>query len=195
MLAIDKVESVKQILEQRRFAVQNAMLERGISALFMYGMSSYAASGAVGHGYIRYLTDWTGRFGASALILPAQGRPTLLIPSGHDQLYVNESFPWVEKGVVETPPNYGKLARRIIGHPKGAVGLVGPGDFSSSVYRGLTEGNDAEFVDATEILDNMRMTKDDFELARHRRAAQISDRMFERLSRFFRSSRVRLGAL
>ena len=179
---ISELETLDQVLERRRIAVQRAMAERGITVLFMYGLSSYAASGALGHGYIRYLHRLHDPgSAASAMILPAEGLPTLLVPSGFDQIFIRESIPWVEQAIAESPANYGKLARQLIGSPNGAVGLIGQGDYSSSVYRGLIEGNDAEFRDATEILDEMRAIKDDFELSRHRRAAEISDRMYERL--------------
>ena len=179
---IAEAEKLDQVLERRRIAVQRTMAERNLSALFMYGISSYAGSGAAGHGYIRYLTDWTARFAPSALILPAEGRPTLLIPSGYDGLYVNAAFPWVEKGIPETPPNYGKLARQVIGQPKGKVGLIGQGDFPSAVYTAASpKVTTSSLRMPPTSWTGMRAIKDDFEMSRHRRAAEISDLMYERL--------------
>jgi Xaa-Pro aminopeptidase len=145
-------------------------------------MSSYGGSGATGQGYVRYLTDWTGRFGPSVVILPAERRPTLLVPSGHDELYIKEAFPWVERGLVEGPANYGKVARRILEQEaKGAIGLVGEADLPRRFYHDLVDNNALEFPAADALLDSLRLTKDSFELDRHRRAAQLSDHMLERL--------------
>ena len=170
------------IFEKRRRAVQQAMAANGLAAIVAYGMSSYAGSGATGHGYIRYLTDWTSRFGPSVMIQPIHSRPTLLVPSGHDGLYVAESFPWVEKGLVESPANYGTLVRQLLGRSTtGTVGLVGQADLPRRFYQDLVESNGLEFKAADDIIDALRLTKDDHELERHQRAAQISDQMLARL--------------
>ena len=176
------METREQVFERRRLAVQRAMAENDLSALVLFGQSSYAGSAAAGHGNIRYLTDWTGRFAPSVLIMPAEGLPTVVAPSGHDKMFLDEAFPWVGTALIEWPANYGKLVRKLIGKPKGAVGLVGQGDFPLAFYRGLVEGNDdVVFKDATDVVESLRITKDEFELARHRQAAQISDLMYKRL--------------
>ncbi len=182
--------TVSPDFEKRQRAVQEAMRAEGLSGLVAFGLSSYSGSGSSAHGYTRYLTGWTGRFAASMLLLPAKGLPTLLVPSAHDVMYVQQSFPWVGHCLAEAPRNYGKLGRRILqdwGCQK--VGLVGSGEMPHPVYQDLVGNPDGcSFTLSDAIIDAMRLVKDPSEIAYHRQAAAISDQMLgvlrERLSSF-----------
>lgn len=168
---------------RRQVAVRAAMQEVGLSALVLFGMSSYAGLGSIAHGYIRYLTGWTSRFSASMLILPLDGSPTLLVPSATDVLYVGESFPWIERCVSASPRDYGKLARdELLGLGAQSVGVVGLAEMPQSIYHELVGGGLLpSFAVADHLIDSLRAVKDPVEIELHRRAAHISDEMLARL--------------
>lgn len=177
-----KLDERVSLFERRRHSVQEAMKGQGISVIVAHGLSSYAGSGATGHGYVRYLTDWTSRFGASVIIQPLKGLPTLIVPSAHDAQYIEESFPWVERGLAESPPNYGALVHKILTTLEPMiVGLVNQGDMPRRFYQDMVSDNEWQLTVADDIIDRLRANKDGHEIERHRTAARISDAMFVRL--------------
>ena len=159
------------------------MAREDLSAIAAFGLSSYAGSGSSAHGYIRYLTGWTGRFGPSMLLMPQDGDLTLIVPSAHDGLYLSESFPWVGQCYVESTGRYAALTRRLLleaGVER--VGLVGASDMPAPVHGELMRPDGGlKFLPADRLLDELRLVKDSDEIALHRQAACIADEMLHTL--------------
>lgn len=166
---------------QRR--IQARMGEEGLSALVVFGHSSYVALGTSTSGYVRYLTGWTSRFAPSMIVLPVEGDPTLIVPGAHDALFVAEAFPWIKRCLAESPRSYGTLARRILeSNGVGRVGIVGLAEMPYPVFTDLREGRDeGSLVAADYLLDEARAVKDPDEIEKHREAARISDEMLSAL--------------
>jgi Xaa-Pro aminopeptidase len=173
----------------RRRRVRAAMVERGLQALVVFGTPSASAVYTGSHGHLRYLADWSDRFSPSMLLLPAEGRPTLIVPSGLSVRAARAATALADVRA-ESAGNFGRLAARWIGEQGLApaeVGLVGGGEMPYPMRRDL-EGalGGRELPSADDILTELRKVKGPEELAIIRAAAHLSDLMH---AAFLRESR------
>lgn len=143
---------------------------------------------------VRYFTNYTPVFETTAILIPAESEPMLLIgpetvalikPYSKLQnfrklLEFRESsdpeYPDIKHDTFEqvfSEINGGKKPQRI--------GLIGTNVMTVQVYEGIVAAaKGAELVKSDDLLRKMRMLKSDEELAMMRRAAQIAQRGFER---------------
>ena len=177
----------------RRRRVRKAMAERGLKALVIVANPSAAAVYTGSHGHLRYLADWSDRFGPSLLFLPDEGDPALIVPSGLS-VGAAQAATGLRGVRAESPTNFGRLAAQWIserGLDPHEVGLVGGNEMAYPARRDLERAlGGRELPAADEILTALRLVKGPEELAILREAARLSDLMH---AAFIRESR-RAGA-
>ena len=177
-------------LERRWNAIRAAMKERRIDVLVMQNNNDFMG------GYVKYFTDVPATHGyPGTVIFPRDDRMTVIIQSrfGDDQ---------------QLPPEgdgYRRGAKRILGAPYfvsahytltydanlaeqamasyagGTIGLVGRGTLPVSFVESLRSGklSSCTFVDATEMVDQIKVIKSDEEIGHIRCTAAMQDAAME----------------
>ena len=177
-------------LERRWNAIRAAMKERRIDVLVMQNNNDFMG------GYVKYFTDVPATHGyPGTVIFPRDDRMTVIIQSrfGDDQ---------------QLPPEgdgYRRGVKRILGAPYfvsahytltydanlaeqamasyagGTIGLVGRGTLPVSFVESLRSGklSSCTFVDATEMVDQIKVIKSDEEIGHIRRTAAMQDAAME----------------
>ena len=177
-------------LERRWNAIRAAMKERRIDVLVMQNNNDFMG------GYVKYFTDVPATHGyPGTVIFPRDDRMTVIIQSrfGDDQ---------------QLPPEgdgYRRGVKRILGAPyfvsahytltydanlaeqamasyaSGTIGLVGRGTLPVSFVESLRSGklSSCMFVDATEMVDQIKIIKSDEEIGHIRRTAAMQDAAME----------------
>ena len=168
--------------ERRRHAVREAMGERDLDLLLIYGADRERKQQN-----LRYLTNWTDPFYAY-LVFPLRREPTLLNGLSTHTLFaksvsVVEDTRWGTSDLAE-----GVCARiHELGLEKARIGIVGleslfqvtiPVDHHRTILRELPQ---AQFEDATELLEDIRAVRSEEELAVLEEAAQMTDQAMEAL--------------
>jgi Xaa-Pro aminopeptidase len=171
----------QQELQRRYAAVRTKMKEKDLEVLLVSGLRFVAATG-----YLRYLSNWAEPFGGEVLIFPLQGSPTFLARTGERALLLKQ-FLGIEALVGST----GAQAAQALKNPGyKRVGLCGLKTMVAEFYVQLTEAMPgAEFVEASDILDEVRMIKSEEELALVKRSANLTDAALQVFSALARSGR------
>lgn len=173
-------------LERRWAAVRKAMEERGIDALLMQNNNDYMG------GYVKYFTDLPATHGyPQTVIFPRSDDMTVIIQSkfGDDQ-QLPPGGNWLRRGVkrVLGAPYFSSAlytlaydaehaATALEPYARGTVGLVGRGTLPVSMIEHLRGGRFASttFVDATDMVDRIKVIKSEEEWAHIRRTAAVQD--------------------
>ena len=169
-------------LERRWAALRAAMERAGIDVLLMQNNNDHMG------GYVKYVTD-----------LPAtNGYPTTVVFPKDDLMTIVRQGPFggessgdaIRRGVkrVLTTPSYAschytkgydpELAGRALApYAKGTIGLVGTYQMSYALVDELKRGpcSSAKFVDASNLVDEIKVIKSAEELALCRRTAALQD--------------------
>ena len=173
-------------LERRWSAVRAAMKERGIDVLLMQNNNDFMG------GYVKYFTDMPASHGyPQTVVFPADGAMTVIVQSrfGEDQELPREGN-WLRPGVkrVLGAPYFSsayysivydaELAEKALTpYAHGTVGLVGRGTLPVSMIDHLKSGrlSGARFVDASDMVDRIKVIKSEDEWAHIRRTAAVQD--------------------
>lgn len=173
-------------LERRWTAVRKAMEARGIDVLVMQNNNDFMG------GYIKYFTDLPATNGyALSAIFPRDEAMTIISqgPFGMDRMLPPEGD-GVRRGVkrVMASPSYASapftkendagLAEKALEAYSGAtIGLVGtacmPAAFVDHLHRGKL--SNATFVEASDMVDEIKAIKSEEEIAAMRRTAEMQD--------------------
>lgn len=170
----------RAVLEARLSSLQAWMVERGLQALVVFGHGSALAMATRSHGNLRYLLDWDAEYAQSAMVLPAQGAPSLVVANVFSVMRAREQA-WISDVRFGKGPG---LAKEVIGLlPAGAsrVGIVGREEIPLAVWDELVNAGASGWIDCSPELARRRATKDAIEIAYHREAGRICDEIFERL--------------
>jgi Xaa-Pro aminopeptidase len=171
----------------RRFReIRKRMQEKGIDVLILYGDSG---SNNSNHANIKYVSNYQDPV-SSYVVFPREGEPSLHISN---RLYLPHAklmsiFPRTD--AVDYNPG-GSVESRIreLGLEKGTIGLVG---LRGILYGSLPFGpvdhwhkafTSASFVDATDLLAEVRLIKSREELTWFRKGAALTDMAFEALGK------------
>lgn len=171
----------------RRFReIRKRMQEKGIDVLILYGDSG---SNNSNHANIKYVSNYQDPV-SSYVVFPREGEPSLHISN---RLYLPHAklmsiFPRTD--AVDYNPG-GAVESRIreLGLEKGTIGLVG---LRGILYGSLPFGpvdhwhktfTSASFVDATDLLAEVRLIKSREELTWFRKGAALTDMAFEALGK------------
>jgi Xaa-Pro aminopeptidase len=177
-------------LERRWAAVRAAMEAEGIDVLLMQGNQDFMG------GYVKYFTDLPATNGYTVTVtFPREEGMTMISqgPFGMDRQLPLEGD-GIRRGVkrVLTTPSYvsahytndydSQLAEKALeGYSGATIGLVGTGSISYALVDYLKRGrfSNARFVDASELVDRIKVIKSPEEIALIRRTAAMQDLAME----------------
>lgn len=180
---------VTRELERRWAAVRVAMKAQGINALLMQNNNDFMG------GYVKYFTDLPATHGyPQTVIFPAEESMTVIIQShfGDDQELPREGH-WLRRGVRRvlgapyftsayyTLPYDAEHAEKALApYARGTIGLVGRGSLPVSMMDHLRNRFPAaKFVDASDMVDRIKVIKSADEIAHIRRTAAVQDGAIE----------------
>ncbi|MFH0848579.1 MAG: M24 family metallopeptidase [archaeon] len=182
----------KAELERRWSGFRKRMAEQGIDYLVAQSQNRYVG------GYFRYFTDIPGVNYLITCVFPLDGEMTLIghgapkvsppLPDdmGVKQRITNVTFPntWWEQGL-DPEAAVGVMSQT---KPK-KIGMVGLGNMSAALYEGIrTRMPNVELVNASNLVEEMRMVKSEDELKLLRQAAYMHEKSYE-----FEKNAVRPG--
>ncbi|MDP7650257.1 MAG: M24 family metallopeptidase [Rhodospirillales bacterium] len=188
MLTVDPA-----VFEARLGEVENVLAGEDISALVVYAQGSALGWAGRMHGYLRFLSDWDSHHYSSVLIVIPGVEPVVLTPNKFLHYLAAERTHLTD---VRYAPvlDFGREIVTVLkaaGLGLGRVGYIGRSETPVPVWEDLVAGlGEAEWVDVSPHLDRMRMVKDEGQLAFHRRAAEICDKMCEGLGPKLRSGKA-----
>jgi Xaa-Pro aminopeptidase len=156
------------------------MREKQLDLLLVSGIRFVAATG-----YLRYLTNWAEPFGGEVLIFPVEGSPLFLARTAERVLVIQE-FLGIEATAGSTAAHAASQLR------KGGcrkVGLCGLKTMTAEFYVQLIAAlPGVEFIDTSDLLDEVRWIKSEEELDWIRESANLTDTAYQVFC-----SRVRTG--
>ncbi len=177
----------KEEYDRRFREIRSRMAEKGIDGLIIYGDSG---SNNGNHANVKYVSNYADPI-SSYVVFPRDGEPSLHMSN---RLYLPYAklmsiFPRTTEAVDYDPA--GAIERRIreLNLERGVIGLVGlRGILHASIpYGPLSHWQkvfaEASFVDATDILGEVRLIKSKEELQWFRKGAALTDRAFEALAK------------
>jgi len=168
-------------LKRRYDLVRKGMKERGLEVLLVSGIRFVAATG-----YLRYLTNWAEPFGGEVLVFPVEGNPIFLARTAERVLVVRH-FLGIEATVGSTAAHAANQLRKV-GCRK--VGLCGLKTMVAEFYVQLTAAlPDVEFIDTSDILDEVRWIKSEEELVWIRKSANLTDVAYQVFCSLVRAGR------
>ena len=184
-------------LERRWKAVRERMAAKGISHLVVQSQQRFVG------GYFRWFTDLPGNNYHITAVFPVDEEMTIIghgAPAPATPITPPE---WALRGVKErinTPafPNVwwedawdAEKAVEVIKRRKpNAVGLVGLGNMSAALYENLKKGlQGVDVVNATDLVDEVRMVKSEEEIKLHREAAYLHEMSYEVAKKAIRPGR------
>src|SRR4030042_4114187 len=171
----------QQELQRRYNAVRAKMKERGLEVLIVSGIRFVA-----GAGYLRYLTNWAEPFGGEVLVFPYEGTPTFLARTAERALIV-QNLLGLQATAGSTAAHAADVLRKR-GYKQ--VGLCGLQTMLAEFYVQLTGAmRDIEFIEASSILDEVRMFKSEEELEWVKKSANLTDVAFQVFSSLVRTGR------
>ena len=135
-------------------------------------------------GFVRYLSNYSILLYGALIIFPRHGEAKFLAPSPLQE-YWTKRLSWIKD--VEISPIFGEgLVKNLkaMGLSKGKLGLINDKIMSADTYSALIKNcPDATIVDATNILEQIRMVKSQKEQQLSRISAKIADLSFEVLAK------------
>jgi Xaa-Pro aminopeptidase len=159
------------------------MAAQGLDGLIVIGNGQITQKG-----YVKYLTNYRSMLYNIVVIFPIEGEVRLLVPSPVQE-YWGGILSWI-KNVEEQVPNLNESLSRSLQEmrlSKGRLGLINTKIISADTYLSLTRDfPDSTMVDATPILDEIRMIKSRGEQELVRTAANLADLSFKVLSEILR---------
>ena len=164
--------------------VRKQMEKRGFDALVIYSSQGSLRFGQRGH--VMYLSNYEPYFGDTMMVLPQDEKSGALLntTSGFQPL----DCTWVEE--IELSANFvdnaRKYLRRIeLNKPK--IGIVGEYSMSPALYACFQQETAFSRVEpASDIIENERIVKSDWELQCIREASRIAKKGIEAAARFAR---------
>ena len=173
-MALDLME------RDRRYGfVREKMAAQGLDALVLISNSQINQKG-----FVRYLTNYRHILYNLVVIFPLKGEEKLLVPSPV-QKYWAGMLSWI-KNIEEQVPSLNEVLSRNLkdmGLSKARIGLINEKTMPADTYLSLTRNfPGASIVDATSIIEELRMVKTPSEQELVRAAAALADLSFERLS-------------
>ena len=158
----------------------------GLAALVVFGQGSALGNASRSHGNLRFLLDWDADAAPSALVLPIEGKPSLAVANIFAALRAEE-HPLLEQVRFGKGSSFADAVLDLI--PRGAsrIGIAGRDEVPVSVWSSLVSRGAGDWTSCEPELGRMRALKDEIQLAYHRQAAKICDRLFEELGPALRS--------
>lgn len=176
----------KEEYDRRFREIRMRMQEKGIDVLILYGDSG---SNNSNHANVKYVSNYQDPV-SSYVVFPLKGEPSLHISNRLYLPYAKRMSILPRTDAVDYNPGGAVESRlRELGLEKGTIGLVG---LRGILYGSLPFGpldhwhktfGSASFVDATDILADVRLIKSREELTWFRKGAALTDMAFEGLEK------------
>lgn len=180
------------LLKERMDTLESQLRKQGMNYLVVFSNGSSSGTANRTHGYLRYLCDWDSLSAPSVLVLRLGKTPTILVPNGYLQRLAMEKL-WFDDIRKVSPKKLGPEVVSILKPLVSAgdkVGFIGRSETPAPLYDALLQGlSGIEWIQADRIVDELRTIKDPVAITFHRRAAEISDAMFETLTREVRKGK------
>ncbi len=186
-------------LERRWTAVRERMAAKKVDYLVFQSQQRYVS------GYFRWFTDIPAANFSITAVFPLDGGMTILShgapapapPSGppswalrntNDEVIDTPFFPnvwWQDAWNAE------KAVEVMLRKKPKTVGLVGLGNMSAALSENLKKGlPNVNFINATDLVDEVRMVKSEEEIKLHREAAYLHEMSYEAAKRAIRPGRL-----
>jgi Xaa-Pro aminopeptidase len=165
--------------DRRYGLVREKMATQGLDALVVIGNAQINQKG-----FVKYLTNYRSILYNLVVIFPLQGEPRLLVPSPV-QKYWAGLLSWISRIEEEVPGLNEALANHLrdMGLSKARLGLINDRIMPADTYLSLIKGfPDASIVDATSIIEELRMIKTAGEQELVRTSAALADLSFHVLA-------------
>lgn len=174
-------------LERRWKALRERMAARGIDYLVVQSQQRYVG------GYFRWFTDLPGANYPNTAIFPKDDAMTIIGHGPAAPAPPANPPDWALRGVKEkinTPAftnvwwedawDAEKAVEVIMRTKPKTVGLVGMGNMSAALHAHLLQGlKGVSIINATDLVDEVRMVKSEEEIMLHREAAYMHEMSFE----------------
>ena len=165
--------------------VRKQMEKRGFDALIIYSCPGSLRFGQRGH--VVYMSNQEPYYSDTMMVLPQDEKSGALLEI-EDAEYFASDYTWVEE--IELSANHVDTARkylRKIGLKKPKIGIVGEYSMSPSLYACFQKESAFSQVEpASDIIENERIVKSDWELQCIREASRIAKEGIEAAARFAR---------
>jgi len=192
-----------QELQRRWAAVRERMAARGIDSLVVQSQQRFAG------GYFRWFTDLPGANFPVSAVFPLDDDMTIIAHGSAAPMPPSNPPEWSLRGVKErinTPamPNVwwedawdAEKAVEVMRRRKPqTVGLVGLGNMSGAMYANLCKGLEGvNIVNASDLVDEVRMVKSGEELRLHREPAYLHEMGYAVAKRLIRPGRTAAEAM
>jgi Xaa-Pro dipeptidase len=162
--------------DRRYGLVRQKMAAQGLDALVVIGNAQINQKG-----FVKYLTNYRSILYNLVVIFPMQGEPRLLVPSPV-QKYWAGLLSWISRVEEESPGLNEALANHLndMGLSKARWGLINDKIMPADTYLSLIKAfPDASIVDATSIIEELRMIKTAGEQELVRGSAALADLSFK----------------
>ncbi len=185
-------------LERRWKAIRERMAAKGISHLVVQSQQRFVG------GYFRYFTDLVGTNYHITAVFPLDEEMTIIAHGAPAPATPAAPPEWALRGVKEriNVPAFPNVcwedawdAEKVVEvikrkKPK-TVGLVGLGNMSASLYENVKKGlGSVNVINATDLVDEVRMVKSEEELKLHRDAAYMHEISYEVAKEAIRPGRL-----
>ena len=165
--------------------VRKQMEKRGFDALVIYSGPGSLRFGQRGH--VMYMSNYEPYFGDTMMVLPQDEKSGALLEIDEAAHFASDCT-WIEE--IELSSNHVDTAReylRRIGLNKPKIGIVGEYSMSPSLYACFQKEEAFSQVEpASDIIENERIVKSDWELQCIREASRIAKKGIEAAARFAR---------
>ena len=164
--------------------VRKQMEKRGFDALLIYSFPGSLHFGQRGH--VMYMSNYETYFGDTMIVLPQDGKYDALLSTSSG--FQPVGCTWIEE--IELSENHVDTARKYlhkIGLNKPKIGIVGEYSMSPALYACFQKEEAFSQVEpASDIIENERIVKSDWELQCIREASRIAKKGIEAATRFAR---------
>ena len=165
--------------------VRKQMEKRGYDALIIYSGPGSLRFGQRGH--VMYLSNYEPYFGDTMMVLPQEEKSGALLEIDEAAHFASDCT-WVKE--IKLSTNHVDTAReylRRIGLNKPKIGIVGEYSMSPALYACFQKETAFSQVEpASDIIENERIVKSDWELQCIREASRIAKKGIEAAARFAR---------
>jgi Xaa-Pro aminopeptidase len=165
--------------DRRYRLLREEMTTQGLDALIVVGSAQITQKG-----YVKYLTNYRSILYNLVVIFPIQGEARLLVPSPV-QKYWAGLLSWTSNVSEQVPSLNEALSRTLkdMGLSKARLGLINDKIMAADTYLSLVKDfPEASMVDATPVIEEVRMIKSQGEQDLVRMSAALADLSFKVLS-------------
>ena len=176
------------VLEKRMKSLQEWGQQQEFDAIVVFGQGSVLGTATRSHGNLRYLLDWDGDAAPSALVLPTRGSPALVVANIFAHMRAQEQK-LLADARFGRGASFATAVLDLLPRDAKRIALAGRDEIPIGIWEPLVAAGASAWVNCEAELARRRAVKDSVQIAYHRRAAAICDRIFEQFGPALRSGR------